>query len=504
MDRSDPRDKPHKDLLAKMSQPHDAAADLIDRSQTEAALRRLTERFQLAERAANGFVYEWEVRTGQLYRSEGLERVLGYRPEDIPPTWEAWAQLVYPGDWQAATDAEELAYLEALPGDTLQTEYRLRHRDGHYLTVADYALIERDTTGKVTRLIGQTHDITERKRAEEELRRSHDELERRVAERTHDLDMANRSLRRLSQRMLEVQEGERRLIAGELHDEIGQQLTGVKMLLDSLDEQLREESNDATEEHLSAAQVPSPVEQLAEARAVVGDILEHVRTLSLELRPAVLDSLGLLPALQWLFERYSNRTGLRVDLSVDGLDHRLPAHLEAGVYRIIQEALTNVARYAGVSTVTVQLYVNEETLSLFVVDAGVGFNVEAALAASASMGLAGMRERAVLLGGTLRIDSEPGEGTTIQADFSIPQAIKEETRRETEEMEEYAGWRSPQGDAARHRARDELRDRERDKWRDAARDTRRDTRRDAMPDAAWRGILDRHARLEETGGEETP
>jgi hypothetical protein len=213
-----------------------------------------------------------------------------------------------------------------------------------------------------------------------------------------------------------------------------------------------------------------------------------------------------LPALQWQFERYTNLTGVRVDFSVDGLDHRLPTHLEAGVYRMVQEALTNVARYAGVSAVTVQLYVNEETLSLFVVDTGVGFNVEDALAASASTGLAGMRERAVLLGGTLSIDSEPGEGTTIQADFSIPQAIEEEALREIEEVEEHAGWRTPADDAARHRARDELRDRDRDKWRDAARDARRDVKRDAARDrirdtdrdaerdGAWRAILDRQLR----------
>jgi signal transduction histidine kinase len=401
------------------------------------------------------------------------------------------------------TDAEELAYLEALPGETLETEYRLRHRDGHYLTVADYALIERDAAGKVTRIIGQTHDITDRKRAEEELRRSHDELEQRVAERTRELVSATQRLRHLSQHVLEVQEGERRLIARELHDEVGQQLTGIKMLLDSLDEQLRVGSNDARDKPYADPQISTPIEQLAEVRAVVGDTLERVRALSLELRPAVLDSLGLLPALQWQFERYTNQTSVQVDFAAEGLDHRLPTHLEAGVYRVIQEALTNVARYAGVSTVTVQLHVNEETLSLFVVDAGVGFNVEDALAASASTGLAGMRERAALLGGTLRIDSEPGEGATIQADFSIPRAIEEEALREIEEVEAYEGWRTPQDEAARHRARDELRDRERDKWRDAARDAKRDAKRDAVRDrtrdkdrdaerdAAWRAILDR-------------
>jgi PAS domain S-box-containing protein len=605
--------------------------DVTERRQAERALQRAHERFQLAERAANGFVYEWDVRAGQLYRSAGVERLLGYRPEEIPPTWEAWAQLVYPGDWQATTDAEELAYLEALPAETLETAYRLRHRDGHYLTVADYALLERDAAGHIVRLIGQTHDITQRKRAEEALRsseerlrlliesaedysifttdehgvidswnegarrmfgwsaqeiigqpteliftpedraagvpaqemaravknghapderfhlrkdgsrfyvsgtmstihdgelrgfvkiardlterqaaeealrRSHDELEQRVVERTRELDSANWSLRRLSQRILEVQEGERRLLARELHDEIGQQLTGMKMLLDSLDEQLRQGPSDATDTPNVLPQAPTPIEQLTEIRAVVGDTLERVRDLSLDLRPAVLDSLGLLPALQWLFNRYTNQTGVEVDFAADGLDHRLPAQLEAGAYRLIQEALTNVARHAGVSKVTVQVYATDETLSLYIVDTGAGFDVESALAADASTGLAGMRERAALLGGSLSIESLPGEGTTIQADFSISHAIGEAARRETAEAREYVGWHTSQDNAARHLARDEVRDRERDQWRDAVRDARRDAlrdaSRDALHDADWRALLDRQARWRE---EETP
>jgi two-component system sensor histidine kinase UhpB len=487
---------------ARMKSPGEPGSKSPRESQAEAELRRAHERFQLAERAANGFVYEWDVRTGELYRSEGIERLLGYRPEDIPPSWAAWAQLVYPGDWQATTDAEELAYLEALPSKTLETEYRLRHRDGHYLTVADYALIERDEAGKVTRLIGQTHDITERKRAEEALRQAHDELEQRVAERTRDLDSANRNLRRLSQRILEIQESERHRIARELHDEIGQQLTGIKMLLDSLDERLRHGPDDDSGAPPSDARAPSPIEQLAELRAIVANTLEGVRDLSLDLRPAVLDSLGLLPALRWLFERYTHQTGVQVDFAAEELTHRLPTHLEAGVYRLVQEALTNVARHASVSTVTVQLYVSAETLSLYVVDAGVGFDVAEALAAGASTGLVGMRERAALLGGTLHIESLPGEGATIQADFSIPQAI-EEARRDTVAAREREGRRTAQEDAPRDRERDQRRDAARDAARDARRGSMRDAERDAERDAVWRAILNRQARREEAPPEET-
>lgn len=469
------------DVLARQ------AADLIERGQAEAELQRANERFQLAERAANGFIYEWDVRTGQIYRSEGVERMLGYRAEDIPLTWTAWAQLVYPGDWQATTDAEELAYLEALPGDTLENVYRIRHLDGHYLTVADHALIERDAAGHIVRLIGQTQDITERKQAEEALQRAHDELEQRVAERTRALDNANKELRRLSQRILEVQESERRLIARELHDEVGQQITGIKMLLETLEESVLDDSGSPNPAGADTALDKSLdrslyAPSLSEISAVVATTLERVRDLSLNLRPAVLDSLGLLPALQWQFERYTRLTSISIDFSADGLDHRLPARLEAGVYRLIQEALTNVSRHAGVSEVTVQIYVSEGTLSLYVVDRGTGFDVEKALAAGDSTGLTGMRERADLLDGTLTIDSLPGEGTTVHADLPITRAFEMAAAHETDEDLGYTNWQTPVDDAARHRARDDLRDRARDKYRDASRDARRDTLRDAMRD----------------------
>jgi PAS domain S-box-containing protein len=625
------------------------ATDITARKRAEAEVRRANERFRLAERAANGFVYEWTLHDGIHYRSAGFERLLGYRREELAPSWAAWAQLVYPGDWQVSTDEEEMAYLDALPGETLENEYRVRHRDGHYLYVAEHSLIERDAAGHVARLIGQIQDITDRKQeerrqefllklsdtlrtltdpvaiqtsattllrehfdvarsyyteiddardvayiraesvrdgtapsvtgvynlrdfeqamailrdgaplviqdwrdrpfqisdvggdelltrqiraqitvplikhgalvgslavndtrphtwteqdvelvtetaerawgaaeraaAEAEVRHARDELEQRVTDRTRELDSANTDLRRLSHRVLETQESERRLIARELHDEIGQQLTGVKMLLETLEESVKDGSGfAATTQGDVTLDKSLYAPSLSEISVAVATVLERVRDLSLDLRPAVLDSLGLIPALQWQFERYAHLTGVHVDFSVEGLDHRLPARLEAGVYRLIQEALTNVSRHAGVSQVTVQIYVTEVTLSLYVVDAGIGFDVEKALATGGSTGLSGMRERADLLGGTLNIDSLPGEGTTVHADLSVVRAIEMEAAHETEQESAYVRWQTPEDDAARHRARDELRDRARDKWRDAARDARRDSLRDALRD----------------------
>jgi signal transduction histidine kinase len=210
--------------------------------------------------------------------------------------------------------------------------------------------------------------------------------------------------------VLEVQERERRTIALELHEEIGQALTGVKLLLD-----VTERSP-----HLPA----TDRERVHEARTVVDEALEQVRDLSLDLRPGVLDNLGLLAALRWLFERYTRQTGVQVRFSMDGLEQRLPASIEIGVYRLIQEALINVSRHAQTASVTVQVRATLEDLTLYVVDDGAGFEAEQALMSGRSTGLAGMAERARLLGGTFSLFSMPGEGTTIAAIFPLVPAAE--------------------------------------------------------------------------------
>lgn len=254
----------------------------------------------------------------------------------------------------------------------------------------------------------------ERKRIEEELRRAHDELERRVQERTSELARANaqliaeiterqraeEELRRLSHRLVEVQEHERRNIARELHDEIGQLLTGLKLVIE-----------------MAERDPGAPAGTVyAQAQALVNELLGRVRDLSLDLRPAMLDDLGLLHALLWHFERYTAQTQVRVVFSHTGIEEqRLSPELETAIYRIIQEALTNIARHAGVSEVRVGVWADAESLAVQIADQGAGFHPHAALAAGVSSGLTGMRERAQLLGGTLTIESQPGKGTSVAA-----------------------------------------------------------------------------------------
>jgi len=219
-------------------------------------------------------------------------------------------------------------------------------------------------------------------------------------------------LQDLSRRLVEIQEGERRRIALELHDQIGQILTGLKLLLDS-------------SMALPAVQLKPRLEQ---AQELANDLISRVRQMSLNLRPSLLDDLGLVPALIWLFERYTAQTSIEVvfqHTDVEGV--RFPMQLETAAYRMVQEALTNVARHAGVAGVVVRLWRTPNRLVVQVEDAGRGFDPGTALNGDSS-GLLGQRERLGLLGGRLTIDASPGSGVCLTAELPLDgQKLEEES-----------------------------------------------------------------------------
>jgi PAS domain S-box-containing protein len=216
------------------------------------------------------------------------------------------------------------------------------------------------------------------------------------------------TLQALSSRLLEVQESERRHLARELHDEIGQLLTGLRLLLRL--------NGDLPADALKA--------RFEQARTIVDDLLGRVRGLSFDLRPADLDELGLLPALLALFERYTTQTGVLVNFKHQGLERRFASEVETAAYRIVQEGLTNAARHAGVAGVTVRVWTDADKLSIQIEDQGCGFDPEVALKAPRSSGLIGMRERIMFLGGHLAIESTPGAGTTITAELPLNRTDK--------------------------------------------------------------------------------
>ncbi len=225
------------------------------------------------------------------------------------------------------------------------------------------------------------------------------------------LRASQENLQTLSKRLLSIQEAERRKIARELHDEVGQALTGIGLMLDAA----------------AHADTNETSAQLEYARTLVIDLMDRVSRLSLELRPTLLDDLGLIPTLVWHTNRYSSQTNIQVNLKHSGLENRrfIP-EIETAAYRIVQEALTNVARYAQVNQASVTLWCDQNVLGIQVEDEGAGFDPESALAAGCSGGLIGMQERALLLNGTLTIESASGQGTRVLAEIPVDELAVQE------------------------------------------------------------------------------
>lgn len=217
------------------------------------------------------------------------------------------------------------------------------------------------------------------------------------------LQESHNQLRTLSHRLVEIQEEERRYLARELHDEVGQALTGLKLTLE-----MCERSPDGDNRA-----------RIVEAQMAVSRLMGLIRELSLKLKPATLDDLGLLPTLLWHFERFTAQTNVRVVFRHSGIDSRFSRQVETAAYRIIQEALTNAARHARVEEVTVRLWCDEDTLNVQVEDNGVGFDAEVARNNASSSGLKGMRERAELLGGQFTLETVTGSGTRLTADLPL-------------------------------------------------------------------------------------
>ncbi|MBI3698104.1 MAG: sensor histidine kinase [Acidobacteria bacterium] len=228
-------------------------------------------------------------------------------------------------------------------------------------------------------------------------------------------------LEQLSARLLEVQEDERRKIARELHDEIGQTLTALRMEVSHA-------------QSLARTRSPGVEERLDRARSLAEKTVRTVRDISLLLRPPLLDDLGLADALQWHVEDFTRRTGILCEFSDDGLPDSLPDSWRICVYRIVQEALRNCETHAAASSVRVSVRQSRQQLLVRIEDNGCGFpaDPQAAGACGGGLGILGMRERAAMLGGTLAIDSAPGRGTRLTLSLPLsavpPVAAIEEVR----------------------------------------------------------------------------
>jgi PAS domain S-box-containing protein len=280
-------------------------------------------------------------------------------------------------------------FRRVMAGESGVLEYELETLKGRRLWLEMHAAPLRDADGNVSDMLGITLDITERRAAERMLR----------------LSMAR--ARDLAARLLNAEEAERKRLAHDLHDQIGQELTALRMRVELL---------------ARAAGSEAMRPQLAEIAAVAGETLERVRQMSVDLRPPQLDTLGLAAALRAHVERQGELGQLAVHFDSRGFPRDIPPAIEIVCFRVVQEALTNVMRHSGASNAWVVLGVVGAVLSATVRDDGAGFDVQAVLErdpGGSGLGLPGMRERVALVGGTLDIRSQPGQGCTVTAQFAL-------------------------------------------------------------------------------------
>jgi PAS domain S-box-containing protein len=358
--------------------------DIAERKRAEAAIKESAERYQrLVALVPDAIWVEREHRIQLANRAcldllavESEERITGRSP----------LEFIHP-DFHALARARRERLMFGIVDD-LRVEEKVVRSDGEIrdVEIAETAFRDEGTTV----ILAVLRDVTDRKRADNELRESRE------------------SLRRLSASLQEVREEEKARIARELHDELGQALTSLKMDL----------------EDIAGTFEPQQSERLKRVdamRSLLNSTVASVRRIATELRPLMLDDLGLIATIEWLTGDFEARTGLQVGVDLPGPDLNVAKDAATALFRVLQESLTNVARHAGASRVDVKLSTSDAATRLEIRDDGKGME-PASMHKSGSFGLLGMRERAAMVGGTLTIDSSPGAGTTIVMTVPSPAA----------------------------------------------------------------------------------
>jgi PAS domain S-box-containing protein len=319
-----------------------------------------------------------------------------------------WLDLVHSDDVGRITES----WMQCVEsGGRYEAEYRLRSKDGTYRWFRSRAVPIRDLEGRIVKWYGTCSDIHDSKLLEQSIRDSATELEKMVDRRTDEL-------RRLSIRLMTMQDQERRRLARDLHDGLGQELAVAKMVLDKM-----------------ILQQPAPPPQAAwtEASSIVDRAIQQVRTMSHLLHPPLLDEVGLLSALAWYVEGLTKRSGLETSLEVQPSEFpRLAPDVETAVFRIVQEALTNVFRHSEATKVWITLTQREGTIVVAVRDdgKGIGRGITELRPDSVGVGIGGMKQRAKEFGGELRLtNAQPG--TLVELMIPCSSVLRESVLRES-------------------------------------------------------------------------
>lgn len=362
------------------------ANDVTEREHAYSALQRSEERLRLALSGARQGLYDLNVKTGETIVTPEYAIMLGYDPGTFVETSDAWVERLHPDDREKTAETYRQYISGKLPKYIV--EFRQRTKDGGWKWILSLGtIVERDAAGRPLRMLGTHTDIDARKRAEQSL-----------------IDYS-RQLEQMTARLQEIREEERKGIARELHDELGQQLTAVKMEIALMERTVRS--------GLGRSHVIPLDAHMADLRQLVDEAIAIGRRLSLKLRPDVLDKLGFGDAVLWLADDFRERSGISCTVSVPDEASLIRDPVAITLFRIVQEGLTNIMRHAKAQHASIEVVQTNDGWECEISDDGGGFS-EALGTRSDAFGLVGIRERVQSLGGSLDIVSVPGRGTTLR------------------------------------------------------------------------------------------
>lgn len=360
------------------------ATDISERKRTEQALHEQRALLAEAQKVAGLGCWEWDPASGRLTWSDELYRMYGVAPGAFQPSFETYLERVHPEDRQHAGALMARALID---GRAFTAEERIVRPDGSLRWLRSHCEVVRDAAGRPVKLLGACLDVTEGRASEQALREG------------------AASLQALSRRLVEAEEAERRRIAGELHDRVGQNLSALNINLDIV---------------LGALGEDAPMDlrvRLRDSLALVDGTLQSIENVMAELRPPLLEEYGLGAALGWYAEEFFKRTGIEIAFRDEAREKNRELRRDAAValFRIAQEALNNVAKHASAKRVGIAVSAGDGHMTVEISDDGAGFDARAAEARASRWGMTTMRERAEAAGGGLDIASTPGSGTVLRA-----------------------------------------------------------------------------------------
>jgi len=353
--------------------------EILKRKQNEKSLLIAEEKY----RTVADFTYDWETWVGDdgkfIYVSPSCKPTTGYEVEEFMNDPSLVIKITHPDDREIVENHYNEKRMGHLPGCSL--DFRIITRSGEERWIGHSCQPVFNSKGKWIGQRGSNRDITASKNAEQVLIASQIEL------------------RALTRRMDVIAEGERARIAREIHDELGHILTVLKYDIEGL----------ANNPDLTMEDVKN---ELNIGASMIDSMIDTVRTITSDLRPGILDHMGLIPSIEWQMEQFQKRTGIICDYDIQVIDEPFSKNETTVIFRILQEILTNVARHSRAKKVTVSLTKRDKKLKLLVKDNGIGFDLTNSNHSN-SLGILGMRERALSIGGELEIDSNKGKGTQI-------------------------------------------------------------------------------------------